>query len=566
MNDGLALPRYLRVISPEVVYSELVAVQSCGLDLARKQGSGKDVDPIEMAFRLSSATEEKPFEPATFEIIHDTKMGLDLLLATQMQEYLKLKHIRSCIMLSNRASWLWLEDKITSCTSIILNGNTADCPLWMVLLVDEVREWLAGRRTASCFMPSLYGVNASGLKPAALDIQDYQHSRRRTESFRSIIIDAVHDIVAAWLDFPLDSNSYWKAIYIDILYQSVGIEATVLDVVWNTYSKITKDAIGSRYMNLLPEGSNMSDYELFNRSSRLRQDLRLLSKIVFAFAHGTQDSQDEGDEVLEGISVVDHLKKTLQKRLEAFKSFVKSSYYFQLRGQPSGNPAIDRKMREDRDRYMPFREHAPTRLHLTSPDGPFSPEHVRTLEGLFSAIVNRAITFNTPFLKKGRTLFRSPEDFYAAVDDFGCVEEEEYCDKKAYGKQSNCHKKVELAEQYWDAVTDGPPWPVLAAKAPIPFINCFNYFYPPSGQLKFQQIGKLASYLLTADYVYAGVVEPPPLEVIAKIIKQNNKGPVSALELLFQATPQTKGLKGKNVSQKQLSKTSHQILKRLSRR
>lgn len=536
-----ALPGYLGVISPEVVYAELFAVQTGAIEMAKHERLETNLDPNKLIYDLEAATRQEPFDPSVLTVIRETKDNLNILHANEIRDYLKLKHLRSCLMLSTRACWMWLEDKIPSYVSAfptsIFNGQ--EC--WLVFLIRGAVAFLNDSGVYADFVPLDYGVFTAGLQSARLDLREYPYNNRDSSSFRSAVMRLVHDVVGIWLQYPRDGNSYWKAVYVDVICRSIGIEPLVLDCVWRVYSIASQKTIGNQIKTPLGLDINTNAYPLFNRDSQLRTDLQQLSTIVFAFATGSQDVPD--NQVLHNATPAQYVATIADKQLALFRTFIEDCFYFHFEGRPTHTSGLDELLEHEGDKYLPFREHAPTREHIKAPGGPFSPEHVRTIEGVFSAVVNRVITFNTKFSREGRTLFTSPTDFYRAVDDMGYSNVVDYFNKAAYG-QNNSRKRLDLVDQYWDEVEKEPRWPGLESSSPIPFMKCFDYFFPHGTRSRFLQIGKLGAYLLTADYVYAGVVEPPSLDIVSNMIRKINKGLVSAFEILGMAPQRTKSRHG----------------------
>lgn len=531
----------MSVISYEAVYAELFAVQTGAMELSRTQHVDANINPDKLVYNLENATRQAPFDPSIFTIIRDTKLGLDLLHVNEIQEYLKLKQARCCIMLSNRALWIWLEDKIPSYVSAILTGFYDGQECWLTYLVRDLSALLGEEYPLASFRPGEYGIPTVGLDAVTLDLEDYQQDPRDPSSFRTVVMKGVHDIVAAWLDYPTDGPSYWKAVYVDVIYKSVGVEPLVLDCVWHIYKMMSQKLMGHRKKTPLALDIDTAAYPLFDPESQIRRDLRQLATIVFAFAAGKHGIPDNA--VLLGNTPAQHIENVADRRLMAFRVFIEDCYHYCFQGRPTRADGLDDLLDNNGDSYMPFREHGPTRQHMQKAGGPFSPENVRTVEGVFSAVVCRAITFNTEFSRHGRTLFTSPEDFFRAVEDYGCTKVEDYCNPGAYG-QHNSRKKAELVSLYWNAINTGTEWPGLKATSPITFTECFEYFYPTSNLSRFPQIGKLGAYLLTADYVYAGIVQAPSSETVSTMIKKINKGPVSAFEVLGMVPQRTKSQHG----------------------
>jgi len=198
------------------------------------------------------------------------------------------------------------------------------------------------------------------------------------------------------------------------------------------------------------------------------------------------------------------------------------------------HPNLVARILEVPDKYLCFCELAPSRLCMRGPGSPFSPELVRTRVGLFSCLVWQAITFGTLFAATSPMIFTSSENFNNVRNALGPKPDEYFCDKGAYGVSNPC-RKCELAESYWEALVDGK-WEIFVGDRVVPFMECYQWLM--GGKPKwFAQLGSLAAYLLTVDLLYSGVIEVASEEEMALIIRDINKGAVSALERLCLITP-----------------------------
>jgi hypothetical protein len=158
----------------------------------------------------------------------------------------------------------------------------------------------------------------------------------------------------------------------------------------------------------------------------------------------------------------------------------------------------------------------------SSSDGPFSPNVRHTQSGIFSAMIWRAITFASPFSFKHQMVFLNLRQFTHLVVVVSLREGSEYfCDSLAYGTK-NPQRPPNLAPIYWEA-TGSHDWQAYTAKGLVPFMSCYKkYLHPSESPARFPQLGRLTAYLLTADYVYAGVVEMPTLDEIGRDWEYNS--------------------------------------------
>ncbi|KAF8949685.1 hypothetical protein BDZ97DRAFT_1935102 [Flammula alnicola] len=256
----------------------------------------------------------------------------------------------------------------------------------------------------------------------------------------------------------------------------------------------------------------------------------MVSSIVNDFAAGmlTRGPDIHGRISLPIDTVPRQLSGALDHRIVVLKKFVIDCDSVVFGGHHIDNRALCDALHNNPDHFSPFRESAPTRTNMRSGGGPFAPDNVRTLAGVFSALVSRGITFGTEFSRRGRSLFTSPDDFRAACRDTGRRDPQYFCNPSAYGRY-NPRRSTSFVDDYWKLLQIHR-WPALDDAGLIPFMVCFRFFKPANKKSRFPEIGDLTAYLLTADYIYAGVVAKPTLEEMGTIIHIINKGAVKALE------------------------------------
>lgn len=68
---------------------------------------------------------------------------------------------------------------------------------------------------------------------------------------------------------------------------------------------------------------------------------------------------------------------------------------------PSHKPtsALEITISKDPDHFLAWREHAPSRMHITSLNGPFHPDRIWSRGGIFSILLFRGVTFGSQALK-----------------------------------------------------------------------------------------------------------------------------------------------------------------------
>ncbi|KAJ7748756.1 hypothetical protein DFH07DRAFT_775578 [Mycena maculata] len=104
---------------------------------------------------------------------------------------------------------------------------------------------------------------------------------------------------------------------------------------------------------------------------------------------------------------------------------------------------------------------------------------------------------------------------------------------------------VHLVDEYWRAIRAPgcPNWEHNTQEGMYPFEDCYKFLIS-SNPSRFREIGDLISFLLTADFVYAGAITRPSVETVGSLIHDVNKGGMKGLEFLELIPPRTKASKG----------------------
>jgi hypothetical protein len=161
----------------------------------------------------------------------------------------------------------------------------------------------------------------------------------------------------------------------------------------------------------------------------------------------------------------------------------------------------------DQDKFLPFRNSAPSRKRILEPGGPYDPKHVRTKSGFFSALVYRGITHNTDFLQNNKTLFKDLDDWKDTLKEphnHAHREQKDYfCRSNAYGVPSR-HRKIDNVDGYWKLVSEDANftgWLTSNTKISAPDL------YAKIKQAAFG-FGPLTTLQIVMDYVECGMTQP----------------------------------------------------------
>jgi hypothetical protein len=344
-------------------------------------------------------------------------------------------------------------------------------------------------------------------------------------------------VVQHWLGFPTEGAYRQKAWFVHALLQEIGQSVLLLDQTWNVYDTIRRSMFSTPKSNLesfdsvMPLREAARKHCLHDPASEENKVLNRITESVLGVCNLKLHINGRSSEPHNLTSAIN---SELDRRLTIFCSFVRDAVQVVLHPTRSQNTSPTYKaMLANPDRLLPFREHAPSRIRSKSEDGPFHNSVARTRSGLFSALIWRGITFTAPFSLERKMVFHSLQEFRDEVHDVRCSQKDTayICNKRAYGVY-NKYRSPERAQDYWEA-TGEHDWSNYVKNNTVPFTECYQEFFRPGkAPVRFPQIGLLAAYLLTVDYVYARIVDPPTLDEIADVVRSINRGAASGLERL----------------------------------
>lgn len=517
-----------------MVRKELQRIKNDVVSIAGHKETFDVAHTVNNLIEFQSSMNDDPFATGSMCAIHNVFSGIEHLEHLEVISSLRSKKLRACIMLTNSAVWNWLLVLLPDMVADIANQRPGGQCAWLLHLMSVIRRSLVQGDLGVHFISSDYNVNIFPVRDVVIDFDTYlvpgdSDYAAWTEFYRCV----VKEIVEVWLGLPSSGRSRWQGIFVLNILQTLGPEFLYLDYVWNRYRLVNKRMVQS---TSLPEQIYVDDYPLLDDTSDLRRNILEISQIVEDYMAGRLDRYLEissrgahpGGHTIGRAS--ERLKTDYEKTIIAFKTFVLDCFRFTFRGDQLSNQKLQSLLVENADKYSPFREHAPTRINMRSIDGPFSSANIKTVPGIFSALVCRGVTFGTNFSRLGRTLFTSPDDFQNAVDVCPQVKSvKDYCDPRAYGT-NNYKRSPNLVNIYWDKLRENP-WPGLDCQENISFDVFYHYLYTPS-PARFVELGQLGAYLLTVDYVYAGLVSAPKVEELARMVCKLDRGPARVLERL----------------------------------
>lgn len=513
-------------------------MKSSLVSLAMRQEDCNTDDAAAALFNNRSAINGRPFDVSTPSSVQNSWWAIDALVVNHRRESLRLAVIRSSVMTTNAAAWKWLLKTIPAHVEDIIYMEVPTS--WLKQLVLKIYSSIRDHEKAVYFLPSHYGIKLLNIRGVVIDFDDYAIPHGKDlRAWTKIITPVVEEILAVWLEFPTAGDSKWKAIYAMNIVDTLGPDFMLLDCVWNTYDSARRSLVQHC---LLPESLDIGLYPVLDPSSALRKEVEAIGRMVEDYKAGRlYIYMDYGAQKPLAINCLsEEMKESVDHNRNDFKLYIQQCYSIVFHHANIHNTEMQRRLVEHPDKYSPFREYAPTRTNMNRDDvdGPFSPRYLYTEAGVFSALVCRGVTFGTKFSQTRRTLFTSPKDFDQAVA--GLIQDQ-YCDPGAYG-QSNSKRVPGLVNVYWDALKKNP-WPGIGGQKQkqLTFEDAYEYFYPTGTKVRFPELGPLGAYLLTVDYVYAGVVEYPTARYLGTLISKLNRAPARALQHLGFVLPKPPG-------------------------
>lgn len=135
--------------------------------------------------------------------------------------------------------------------------------------------------------------------------------------------------------------------------------------------------------------------------------------------------------------------------------------------------------------YLPLREQFPARIKATGPAGPYRPEMIRTLPGIYNALVWGGGNSSHKVLQHQRIVFTSWDDLSSTVDSIivdphipvASRADPYFCSAQPYG-HTNRNRNIEQAKVYWASMCDRK-WTEFTSSHTRPtFSATLQYFQP----------------------------------------------------------------------------------------
>ncbi|KAI0686694.1 hypothetical protein C8T65DRAFT_701054 [Cerioporus squamosus] len=420
---------------------------------------------------------------------------------------------RRTIMLSSAMAWYWLTQ---DCASDILYDASLlqedpDCldssQSWLSILTRDVWLKLTRQESNRVVQPADYFPNCPpALTPLSI-------TRHENDTSPNAVCIQVITLLRHWLNFPTNSellSAYFVLHLVDVCGGNTDV--LLLRGVWRPYKEIKAAVLNMRgqrwsslrLSHLVPFAEALHDLPIADASSRERACL----------------DRESG----------------LNALVEFFRDLLP------LAQGEAPTSAIQQLVDSDKDRYLPFRNLAPTRRAVSGPSGPFHATNIRCPGAFASSVINRALTFNAPAAKEAGnpTFFSNEEDWDAFKTDRNFSEHDKtslayFFNVRCYGSaQATRYQGMDDIDVYFSAEKD---WEMLLAECggKVPFLRFFRWakqqvkrMHKDKHELRLQArlplVGKLTAFLLAADLSYSGVVETPTVDEVGAIIYKNDLG------------------------------------------
>jgi hypothetical protein len=214
----------------------------------------------------------------------------------------------------------------------------------------------------------------------------------------------------------------------------------------------------------------------------------------------------------------------------------------------SSSDRLLKKIAKSPDKFMPYREHAPTRIR--SRDSIYDdPKWLRTSVGFWNVLCFRGVFYGSEFAREDGRFFDDLDDWKAFSQN---KPESYFVVRSAYGSLQG-DRSIDRVQEYWD---QRHLWEPLIKKKDLTVTEVYNFLLqssvnggrstasqkkgsqPAKGKNKstpkkvFVNIGSLTAILIIGDLVYAGILPmPSPLEW-GKFIERVSKGALAGMTML----------------------------------
>lgn len=484
--------------------------------------------------QIYAALSDLPTSPSSMTAISCIWNGLATLEKNEAETSLNLRQQRKCVMSTNFGAWFWLDTYIAQQSKSIMKGLYMGEKGWLTKLVDVIKTMREIRATSKVFKAQDFDKS---LPPQSYTyhggvVRWDRDPEEEAEKVASIVIE----ILQNWLGFPMGSEANdrrRKARFVEVIIGEFGVNALLLDQTWKAYN------LGKRRMFLTDSPNAEGDVDPLRVAARAHTlnkpnspEKKILEDIGCLCKKFTDIAGTGSDQINTPTVSTRLIQSSDEARISRFVRYIREMVNMQ-----TGRTAQDKFSRlqkavyDNKDKMLPFRECAPSRIRFSGADGPYAPHTIRTRSGLFSALIWRAITFTSPFSHEHKMVFQDLDDWKGTIERAGMSRKPTsyFCNTSAYGV-NNSFRGIELADIYWKA-TGEHDWSKFLGNDLPGFNECYmDFLKPGKTPAIFPQMGPLCAFLMSADCVYGGALSKPTMVEIGQAVKFINRGAAQGLE------------------------------------
>ena len=517
----------------------------------------------------------------------------DLLLKSMQLSTVELYACRVIYMTGISAPYTWVEtivwEAINTEASMNLTSVPADYePNWVHKLVKDLKGLYLSGLHKSKILP----FSSTKYLPHLEEAVTHQHKIGRVlydpDAQKEQLATAATDIIRAWLHFPTTPKAISQWMFIATINKVIDRHSIfLLEPVWTAFQSplLTLEGRNQGSNNRTEKHPIWRQFEASLRQHPLAKPQSWLTE-KFEFLHETvmtwiQESQIDR-KAIERAQLVftearsefragnsksgaKQLSKTKGSHMDPsslpqskddrrmlFVNFLRRGLPLLERGVSEHVNSSDKflkKIANFPDKFMPYREHAPTRI-LSRKLIYNDPEWLKTPIGFWNVLCFRGVFFGSDFAREDGRHFEDLDQWKA----FSKGKPQSYfVVKTAYGSFQG-DRSIDRVEEYWE---QRHLWEPLMNKKDLSIFDVYDFLLHSSvgggrstssqkrgswqsakgnnkSTLKkvFVNIGSLTAILIIGDLVYAGILPmPSPLDW-GKLIEKVSKGALDGMTML----------------------------------
>ncbi|GBE85727.1 hypothetical protein SCP_0802490 [Sparassis crispa] len=375
------------------------------------------------------------------------------------------------LMLSAAAAWYWLDHScMEHCAKFLaFHVNTSLPPTdWLSALTMAVYTHLSTGDSVD--------LNPTSFIPGLDNMPSYLLSTFLTFKGKKLQVRTlrlVYIIVRQWLSYPNNTYLAQGAFVYRLVDTFQTQRMLLLEGVWHAFSFVKKAVLNTPSMRHSSIRVNMLD-GFFKKL----QELPILTphsseyntfKDIIGDAERCVTSHRKTKPAPSNPSPNVHpvpiasssTPSTYSPELHRLLKFVKDLLPLCLETSPSSPTCIQAHILKDLDKFFPFREHAPTKLSVSGPNGPLHPDNINKPGGFASVLCWCGVTFGCKAAVEKEVFFPDLEAFQAMCRSCPSDDPKFLCKKTAYGSaiggRGPEHAPAYFAaEKEWKKLFDDP--------------------------------------------------------------------------------------------------------------